>query len=152
MSEGTLRHKMCPQSLPAEVKYCLGDQVLDSVDQPGGNLTTDGEFGVVVFTEALRNLKGENKIAMAGDTPSSHNYTKCTTLRDICSLGFLQKRYDTLIELRPRLLEAVVVCISLMGVAYLFVESTQWIHFLNRPRLAGCLHWPSLAHNGCGAT
>jgi hypothetical protein len=99
MSEGTLRYKMCLQGLPVEVKCHLGDQVLDAVAQPGGYLTTDGESDVMCLAKALQNLKREHQIAMGGDTPSYHRYTKCATLQDIWSLEFLQKRYDTLLEL-----------------------------------------------------
>jgi hypothetical protein len=90
----------------------LADQVLDVVAQPGGNLTTDGESGDGGLTEALQNLKGETQLAMGGNTPSSHSYTKCTTLWEVRSLDLLRKWYDTLVELRPKLLEAILVHVS----------------------------------------
>jgi hypothetical protein len=96
ISEETLRHKLCPQRLPEEVKSGLGDQVFDVVAQPGGNLTTDADYGVMGLAEALQNLKGEHQIAIRGHIPSFRRYTKCMTLREIRSLEFLQKRYDTL--------------------------------------------------------
>jgi hypothetical protein len=109
----------------------LGDQVLDAVAHPGGNIKIAGESGDMGITEAFQNLKVEHQIAMGGDTPSSHHATKCTTLREVLYLDFLEKRYDNLMQLRPRLLETVLVNISSVLVVAGWKEHTTLLEARN---------------------
>jgi hypothetical protein len=61
MSEGTPQELFCPTVLPAEVKRRLADQVMDAVAQPGGNLMTDGESGVVgLIPKLCKTLQGKD--------------------------------------------------------------------------------------------